>query len=339
MRIVPNTAPNNSRREFVCAGSATIAALLAMGTGQTACAQSTIETLHILCVAAAGSTPDIVARRIAEQLSGRHVKSAIVENRPGAAGRIAVNALKLAPADGSTLLLAGGGVSALNPLLYVTLGYDPVADVQPVSLAAEMPLALAVGPAVPNSVSSVRDLVEWMRSNPTLANIGSPGVGSLPHLLEAMLFRQADVTWAHLAFPGGAPAVVALMGGHIAALILPEAVLSQQRATGQLRILATSGAQRSLHLPDVANFVEQGYREIVALEWFAFCMSARVPAAMIETTSQALRVAIERPELARAFASLGMVAKSSTPAELTARIAADRRFWEPVVRANSIRIE
>lgn len=86
-----------------------------------------IETLHLLCVSAAGSTPDIVARRIAEQLSGRYAKNTIVDNRPGAAGRIAVNALKAASADGSTLLLAGGGVSALNPLLYPTLGYDPVA--------------------------------------------------------------------------------------------------------------------------------------------------------------------------------------------------------------------
>ena len=149
--------------------------------------------MRIICVGAGGSGPDIVARRVAEQLSGRYAKSAVVDNRPGAAGRIAVNALKLAPADGSTLLLAGLGVSGLNALLYTTLGYDPARDVQPVALAAEMPMALAVGPAVPGGVGNVRELVEWMRRYPALANVGSPGIGPTPHLLEAMFYRRADL--------------------------------------------------------------------------------------------------------------------------------------------------
>lgn len=327
-----------SRRAFLCAGTA-IVTMLALGTRESAGAQTPIETLHMLCGAPAGSAPDIVARRVAEQLTGRYAKSTIVENRPGAAGRIAVNALKLAPADGSTMLLAGVSVVSLNPLLYEKLEYNPEVDVRPVSLVAEMPLALAVGPAVPQSVGNVRELVEWMRSNPALANIGSPGAGSLPHLLEAMLFRQADVRWAHVPFPGGPPAVTALLGGQIAAVILPEAILGPHRTAGKLRVLATSGAQRSLHMPDVPSFVEQGYRELVVLERFALFMSGQVPAAKIDAASQEVRQAVARPELARAFAVLGMVAVSSTPAELTAHIAAEKRSWEGVVRAMGIALK
>lgn len=338
MQVDPRSNPN-SRREFLRAGSATVAALLTLGAGESARAQPAIETLHILSGSAAGSTPDIVARHVAEQLSGRYAKTAIVDNRPGAAGRIAMNALKLAPTDGSTVCLAAGSIATVNPHIYANLGYDPAVDLQPVSLAAEMPLALAVGPAVPNSVVNVRDFIEWMRRNPTLANVGSPGVGSLPHLLEAVLFRQADVAWQHVGYPGGAPTVVALLGGQIAALVLPEAVLGQHRAAGKLRVLATSGAQRSRYMPDVPNLVEQGYRELVVSEWFAFFMAARVPATMIDATSQAIRLAIARPELAGAFAELGMVAASSTPAELAARIAAERRYWEPIIRATGIRAE
>lgn len=338
MQVDPRSNPN-SRREFLRAGSTTVAALLTLGTGEGAGAQSIIETMHILCGAAAGSTPDIVARRVAEQLSGRYAKSAIVDNRPGAAGRIAVNALKLALTDGSTALLAAGSIATVNPHIYANLGYDPQVDLQPVSLAAEMPLALAVGPAVPDSVGNVRDLVEWMRANPKLANVGSPGVGSMPHLLEALLFREVDVAWQHVAYSGGAPTVVALLGGQIGALVLPEAVLGQHRAAGKLRVLATSGAQRSRYMPDIPNFVEQGYRELVVSEWFAFFMSARVSAAMIDATSQAIRLAVARPELAGAFAELGMVAASSTPAALAARIAAERRYWEPIIRAVGIRAE
>ena len=338
MQVEPRSN-QNSRRAFLCAGSAAVATLLTLGAGTSVRAQPLIETLHILCISAAGSTPDIVARRVAEQLSGRYAKRAIVDNRPGAAGRVAVNALKLAPADGSTILLAGVGVSSLNPLLYAALGYDPAVDLQPVSLAAEMPLALAVGPAVPDSVGNVRDLLAWMRANPKLANVGSPGVGSMPHLLEALLFREGDLAWQHVAYLGGAPTVVALLGGQIAATVLPEAVLRQHRAAGKLRVLATSGARRSGTMPDVPSLVEQGYPHLVVLESYAFFMPSRVPAAAIETASQAIRLAIAHPELAAGFAELGIAPASRTPAALAARIAAERRYWEPIIRAAGIRAE
>lgn len=338
MQVDPGFALS-SRREFLCAGTAIAAAMLIFGARESARANTPIETMQILCGAAAGSTPDIVARRVAEQLTGRYAKSTVVENRPGAAGRIAINALKSAPADGSTLLLAAVSISSLNPLLYETLGYDPDADVRPVSMVAEMPLALAVGPAVPDNVGTVHAFVDWMRSNPKLANIGSPGVGSLPHLLEAMLFRQVDVTWTHVPYPGGAPAVSAVLGGQIAAVILPEAVLGPQRSPGKLRILATSGAQRSLYMPDVPSLAEEGYRELVVLERFALFMSGRVPAAKIEAASQEVRQAVAQPDLTRAFATLGMAAVASTPAELAANIAAEKRSWEGVVRTMGIVIK
>ncbi len=326
----------NPRRDFLRAGSAAVAAMLA---GTSARAQPAVETLHILSGAAPGSTPDIVARRFAEQLSGRHAQRAVVDNRPGAAGRIAVNALKLAPADGSTVWLASGSIATVNPYVHARLGYDPAVDLQPVSLAAEMPLALAVGPAVPQSVGNVRELVDWMRRNPALANVGSPGVGSVPHLLEALLLREADVAWQHVSYPGGAPAVMALLGGQIAVVALPEAVLSQHRKAGKLRVLATSGPRRSGYMPDVPSFVEQGRPDLVVQEWLAFFMHSRVPAPMVEATAQAVRVAVARPELAAAFADLGMVAAASTPAALSARIAAEQRVWEPLIRVAGIRAD
>ena len=159
----------------------------------------------------------------------------MVDNRPGAAGQIAVNALKSARADGNTLLLAQGAIATVYPYLYARLAYDPVLDLRPVSLAGEMTLGLAVGPAVPGTVTNVHELVEWMRRNPGLANVGSPGTGTLPHLLEAMLFRTAGVEWQHLVYPGGPPALVALLGGQIAALVFAVHVVPQQRP-GQITI-------------------------------------------------------------------------------------------------------
>jgi tripartite-type tricarboxylate transporter receptor subunit TctC len=205
---------------------------------------STINQLRILCSGPAGSIPDIVARRVAEQLTRQYPQGAIVDNRPGAAGQIAVNALKAAAPDGSTVLLAQGAVATVYPYLYTKLAYDPIADLQPISMAGEMTLALAVGPAVPSNVTNLEELIVWMRANPKLANVASPGTGTLPHLLEVMLFREANVPWQHVVYAGGPPAMIDLLGGQVAALVLPEGLFRQHKATGKLRVLATSGAER-----------------------------------------------------------------------------------------------
>jgi tripartite-type tricarboxylate transporter receptor subunit TctC len=325
-----------TRRQFAQALGA--GALVGSSGASHVLAQAlTAPQLRILCSGPAGSIPDTVARKVAEHLGGSYAQGAMVENKPGAAGQIAVNALKASPADGSTVLLAQGAVATVYPYLYPKLSYDPIADLQPVSLASEMTLALAVGPVVPAEVSSVRELLLWMRSNPKLANVGSPGAGTVPHLLEALLFREANVDWQHVAYAGGPPAIVDLLGGQIAALALPEGMFRQHKATGKLRVLATSGAQRTHYFPDVPSLVEGGYRDLVVREWFAVFMPANVPASIIEATALSLKSAITRPELASAFADMGMTASASTPAALANRIAAEQRYWQPIIRNMGIK--
>jgi tripartite-type tricarboxylate transporter receptor subunit TctC len=325
------------RRAFLQTSVGAGAALLSLNLLKSAYAQPQASPLRILCTGPAGSIPDIVARRVAEQMGAIYPRGVLVDNRPGAAGQIAITALKAAPTDGSTILLAQGAVATVYPYLYPKLAYDPAADLQPVSLAGEMTLAVAVGPAVPSSVTTVPELITWMRANPKLANVASPGTGTLPHLLEVMLFR--DAPWQHVVYAGGPPAMVDLLGGQIAALVLPEGLFRQHKATGKLRVLATSGAQRSTYFPDVPSLAESGYRDVVVREWFAFFAPAKVSAAVIDQTSQTIRAAIARPELAAAFAESGMTPASSTPAELAARIAAEQRVWQPMLRAANIKVE
>jgi tripartite-type tricarboxylate transporter receptor subunit TctC len=130
-----------------------------------------------------------------------------------------------------------------------------------------------------------------------------------------------------------------LLGGQIAALVLPEGLFRQHKATGKLRVLATSGAQRSAYFPDVATFVEQRHPSLVVREWFAFFMPARVPATTIDAVSQTLQQAIARPDLAAAFADSGMLATASTPAALAARIAQEQRYWQPIIVATGVKAE
>jgi tripartite-type tricarboxylate transporter receptor subunit TctC len=326
--------------QMACAATATLSG---MSMSKTVFAQSitpsTINQLRILCSGPAGSIPDIVARRVAEQLTRQYPQGAIVDNRPGAAGQIAVNALKAAVPDGATVLLAQGAVATVYPYLYTKLAYDPIADLQPISMAGEMTLALAVGPAVPSNVTNLEELIGWMRANPKLANVASPGTGTLPHLLEVMLFREANVPWQHVVYAGGPPAMIDLLGGQVAALVLPEGLFRQHKATGKLRVLATSGAERSTYFPDVATFVEQRYRNLIVREWFAFFMPARVPTSTINAVSQTLQTALARPDLSAAFADSGMVAVASTPAILAARIAQEQRYWQPILLATGIKAE
>ena len=333
-----NHAPAAGRRRFLRAAAGGLGALASLSFGQRADAARG-DLMHFLCSGPAGSIPDLIARAVADQLFITAGLRAVVDNRPGAAGQISVGALKAASADGSTLLLAQGAIATVYPYLYAKLGYDAAVDLQPVSLASEMLLGLAIGPAVPPDVTTLAEFIAWMRKHPERANIGSPGIGTLPHLLEAMLLRKAGVAWQHVAYSGGPPAVTGLLGGQIAALVLPEGLLRQHHASGRARVIATSGPARSAFLPDVASFVEQGYAELIVQEWFAFFASGWVPKSTVDAMSVVLREAIARPEVSAAFAQAGMTATSSLPTTLAGRIVKEQQYWQPVLRANDIRAD
>ncbi len=318
-----------------CGALATLASLPLLRPAQAA----PDGVLRLLCSGPAGSIPDVVARALAESLALAPGRRVIVDNRPGAAGQLSVGALKAAPADGSTLLVAQGAIATVYPYLYPRLAYDADADLQPLTLASEMTLALAVGPAVPASVATLADFLGWLRSHPAAANIGSPGTGTLPHLLEALLLSKAGVPWLHVPYAGGPPAVTDLLGGHIAALVLPEGLLRQHHASGRVRVLATSGPARSTDLPDVPSLAEQGHADLVIREWFAVFAPGVTPADTVERLSAALRDAIARPALSAQFAQAGMTPASCSPAALAARIAAEQRYWQPVLQAHGIHAE
>ncbi len=302
-------------------------------------ARAEAAPMHVLCSGPAGSIPDVIARAIAEQWPQAAGIRALVDNRAGAAGQLSVMALKAAPGDGSTVLLAQGAVATVYPFLYKKLAYDPGADLQPVSLAGVMPLALAVGPAVPAAVATLADFLDWGRQHPRELNVGSPGTGTLPHLLEAMLFREAALPWQHVAYSGGPPAVKDLLGGQIAALALPEGLLQQHHAARRIRVLASSGAARSVYLPEVPTFAEQAHPALVVEEWFAFFAPSGVPKDRVARLATGVADAVARPEVASVFARSGMTAVASSPSDLAARIASEQRYWQQALRTLDIRVD
>ena len=214
------------------------------------------------------SVPDIIARLFAEKISEAGAGTVLVENRTGAAGQLAISALLSAGDDGSTLLLAPGGIATMYPAIYTRLPYDPAHDLQAVAPAAELSLALGLGKAVPASVTTMTDYVGWARANPRKASIGSPGIGTPPHVLASLFATRSGIDALQVPYRGGPPAMNDLLGGRLSAVVLPEGLLQLHQATGAVRMVATSGNRRSRFSPDTPTFAEQGPPDVVLHEWF-----------------------------------------------------------------------
>lgn len=324
-----------TRRRFVGFS----AALASGATFRPALAQSMPENLRIVCGFAPGGTSDTISRRIGERLAGNYARSVVVENRAGAGGRIAIDAVKAAPADGSVMLLTPGSMLFIYPHIYKQLSYNPFADLVPVSVAANIVHGLAVGPGVPDSVRNVADFVAWCKANPGKANYGSPAAGSTPHFIGTMIARSAGVPMTHIGFKGTQLAIVDMMGGQVPAVIGPDGEFLPHMKSGRVRMLATSGPRRSPYHPEVPTFAEQGLRDIQVQEWFGFFMPAKTPADAVNRAVNGIRAAQRNQSVLDAFNLMGLEAAHSTPSELAARLKADHDFWGPIVRATGFTAE
>ena len=296
-------------------------------------ASQPIDLVKIMYGFPPGSAGDSVARRVGEKLANTaYTKNqAYVENRPGAGGRIAIEALKASPPDGSVLTLAPVSALAVYPYIYPKLSYRPE-DVTPVSIGAIMYHGLAIGPAVPAEIRTLKDFLAWAKANPNSATYGTPGAGTMPHLLGALLGLRAEVRLSHIPYRGTMPSVTELLGGQIAAAMNPSGDYLQYVKNGRLRVLATSGKTRSPYLPDVPTFTELGYPDVTSEEWFGFYAPARTPAAMISTANAAITAALKEPSVIESLAVVGLVAHGSTPEAMAADQHAEYERWGPLVK-------
>lgn len=291
-----------TRRHLV---QGTAAAIALAGIGRPVWAQG-LETSRVIIGFAPGGTLDLAGRRIADKLQPGYSKVAIVENKTGAGGQIAVQTVKMAAPDGATVLLTPTSPMSLHLYTYKKLPYDPVADFTPVSGAVKFDYALAVGPMVSASVKTAPEFLAWCKANPSQANFGSAGAGSAANFIGSALGKAGQADLRHVAFRGSQPAILDMLGGQIAAVVGPTGEFMSQVKAGKIRLLATSGPQRGKFTPDTTTLAEQGFSELAYDGWFGFFLPARAPQDVVQRLNARIRGALASPDVVDSLAGAYM---------------------------------
>jgi tripartite-type tricarboxylate transporter receptor subunit TctC len=320
-------------RRHMMAGAA--AGVFAAGTGvlSRALAQAVKKPVHVIVGFPAGGGTDVTARVLAEALRGVYAPTVLVENKPGASARIAVEYVKNAEPDGSVMLFTPDFPMTLYPHSFKTLSYDPLKDFTPVGPATTSMLSYNVGPAVPASVKTLADYVQWCRANPDKASYGTTSAGATPHFAGVMLANEAKVPLNPVHYRGGAPAMQDVVGGHIPMSVNPISESMPLHQAGSLRILAVTGAKRSQFLPDVPTAKESGY-DVIVETWLGLFLPAKMPEDIVRALSAAMGEASRSAAMKDNLAKFASQPTFQTPAQFTETIKDDLKRWGPVVKAS-----
>lgn len=291
------------------------------------------QTIKLMVPNPAGGLPDTVARIVGRRLQERLGQSMVVENRPGANGRVAVAALLGAPPDGYTLLVTDGSILSINPLLFASLTYDPK-DVLPVAMLARAPLFLAAHPKVP--AATMAELIAYAKARPGQINYGSSGVGSTHHLSMEAMGAALKLAMVHVPFKGTGESVPALLGGHIDVLFSAYPSLSGAAEAGKVKLLATNGGQRSAQAPEVPSLAEfiPGFDFAPVIGIFA---RAGTPAAIVQKIVAEALAIVKEPEAVRQLAVVGVEPAAAGPEEFASTLAAETRRAAEAVQAAGIK--
>jgi tripartite-type tricarboxylate transporter receptor subunit TctC len=283
---------------------------------------------------AAGGSVDLVARMIGERLSPRLGQPVLIENKPGGFVRVAIDAVRTATPDGTTLLLTSSTPLVVTPHAYTKVPYDAQRDLVSVARLVNGQQGFALGPM--SGARSWAEYVAWIKANPDKAFFASSGVGSMGHLVGVVLANTSGLRLEHVAYKGSGHYNAELMGGQVSAGISGIADAADFHRSGKLRIVAVSGAERSRALPDVPTFRELGVPMDLSL-WYGVFAPAGTPPAMVERLGREL-VAIVA-ELTERFVSLGLDPAAAGPKIAAETLAADYARWRPIVQQAGFKLD
>lgn len=311
-------------------------ALAGLGALAAAPALAQQRTVKALLGWPPGGSSDIVARTYAERLRASLNANVVVENRPGAGGRIALEAAKAAPADGSLYIQTPASMLTIYPHLYPSLRYDALRDFVPVTTVCAFPFAFTVRADHP--AKTLAEFIAWGKGQPQIA-WASPSPGTLPHFMGVELARETGLAMNHVPYRGGAPVMTDVLAGVITAgmNVLSEPV--PFHTGGQMRILAVSSPQRIPRLPDVPTFAELGFPALSRQEWFGVLLPAGSPASIVQPLHAALAAAARTTEVQEVLTKLEFAPEIMEPAAFAERIRSERESMGPIVAASGFKPE
>ena len=282
-----------------------------------------------------GGAVDILGRLFAEPMGEAIGRTVIVENRPGAVGQIAAEALKAAAPDGATLMVAPDASVIIRPQTLSKPPFDPLADFTPVAHTGNWATALGIHAGLP--VKTLSEFVSWAKANPGRASFGSSGAGGSTHFFGVMLGQSVGVPLRQVPYKGAGPAILDVVAGHIPATIQPLGTLLAQAKAGKIAILAMSGSRRSPGAPDVPTFAELGHPGLTADGWFGIFAPAGTPPETTARLNGAFVRAMRAPALKERMRNLDLEVREMSPQEFAAVVRADYARWGPVIRASGFR--
>jgi tripartite-type tricarboxylate transporter receptor subunit TctC len=328
--------PRSFPRRPILAATLLGALGLAAGGAQAADAYPS-QPIKMLVGFAAGGANDILARVIAKELQQGMGQTVVVENRPGAGGLIAADAVAKAPATGYTLLLGSTGSQTIAPALSTKIGFDPRKGLAPVSLVAESGNALLVNAKLP--YRNVAEVIAAARKEPGVLNYASSGTGSTLHLAGALFARQAGIQITHVPYKGNSQAITDLAGGQVQMSFsgIPPAISSAK--TGQTRILAVTTAKRLKSLPEVPTVAESGLPGYEFSTWYGLLTTGGTDPAIVARLAQEVKKALAKPEVVAIFEQQGVEPMSSTPQAFSAQIDRELTRWARDIKAFGITVD
>lgn len=294
------------------------------------------KMVRIIVPFGAGSTPDIVARLVADGLQQKYPTSTfIVEDKPGASGNLGTDTVAKATPDGATIGVSIGGPLAINTLLFAKLPYDPRKDIMPIVQLVTQPSVLAVNPSL--GVDSVAQLVSLLKRDPGKYNFASIGNGSLSHLAMEAIAIKAGARLVHVPYTSSPQALTAVIRNDAQMACLPAIAVTPHAKSGAVKILAVSTARRSPYLPDVPTLKEAGI-DVEADAWNGLIAPGGMPKALADKISKDVSAIMTQPAVREKLASQLMEPVDSSPGELRARMEAEIARWAPVIKAANVKI-
>jgi tripartite-type tricarboxylate transporter receptor subunit TctC len=278
----------------------------------------------------------VLLRSVTPGLSEELGQPIIVDNRPGAGGNLAMDAVARAEPDGYTLLMGSPGL-ATNPFLYKDLPFDPIKDFAPIGMVGSVQNVLIVRPSL--HIDTVADLVHYAKEHPGVLNFGSSGTGTSLHLAAELFKRDAGVNIVHVPYRGGPPAMTDLLGDRVDMMfnVLPQAL--PQIKAGKLKALAVTAAERAPTLPDVPTMEEAGIKGYTATTWNGLLAPAGTPPAIVNRINAALNKVLAAPETKKRFDDMGQDIVMDTPAEFAQMIKDETAKWKIVIQEGGIQAQ